>query len=209
MVLQIPFSQESALLTTFITPFGRYCWKQREVNCEVCTFFYPFLTYCYSSSEVSFQSLEKVHVYHYRKITLLWEERLTILVPSKCCVYICMCVHVFCVYYLHFCSTFSNRESGSCTHVSAVLHAIASVNRTSFNLKPIYIQQGLLMVFHRLPFGITSAPEHFQHRMSDLLSDLDGVVCIIEDVLVHGRTAKEHDKRLVASSTDSSRRDLP
>ena len=52
------------------------------------------------------------------------------------CVYICMCVHVFCVYYLHFCSIFSNRESASCTHVSAVLHALASVNPTSFNLKP-------------------------------------------------------------------------
>ena len=52
--------------------------------------------------------------------------------------------------------------------------------------------------FHRLPFGITSAPEHFQRRMSDLLSDLDGVVCMIDDVLVHGRTVEEHDKRLVA-----------
>ena len=69
--------------------------------------------------------------------------------PCMCecvCVYICMCVYVFCVYYLHFCSIFSNRESASCTHVSAVLHALASVNPTSSNLKPIYIQQGLLMV---------------------------------------------------------------
>ena len=52
--------------------------------------------------------------------------------------------------------------------------------------------------FHRLPFGITSAPEHFQRRMSDLLSDLDGVVCMTDDVLVHGRTVEEHDKSLVA-----------
>ena len=52
--------------------------------------------------------------------------------------------------------------------------------------------------FHRLSFGITSAPEHFQRRMSDLLSDLDGVVCMIDDVLVHGRTVEEHDKHLVA-----------
>ena len=34
--------------------------------------------------------------------------------------------------------------------------------------------------FHRLPFGITSAPEHFQRCMSDLLSDLDGVVCRLQ-----------------------------
>ena len=52
--------------------------------------------------------------------------------------------------------------------------------------------------FHRLPFGITSAPEHFQRRMSELLGDLDGVVCLIDDVLVHGKTAEEHDQRLAA-----------
>ena len=31
--------------------------------------------------------------------------------------------------------------------------------------------------FNRLPFGITSAPEHFQKRMSEILTNLDGVVC--------------------------------
>ena len=50
--------------------------------------------------------------------------------------------------------------------------------------------------FHRLPFGITSAPEHFQRRMSEILSDLEGVVCMMDDVLVHGQTSEEHDKRL-------------
>ena len=50
--------------------------------------------------------------------------------------------------------------------------------------------------FRRLPFGITSAPEHFQRRMSDWLKGLDGVVCMIDDILVHGRTVEEHDDRL-------------
>ena len=50
--------------------------------------------------------------------------------------------------------------------------------------------------FHRLPFGITSTPEHFQRRMSELLGDIEGVVCMIDDVLVHGKTPKEHDDRL-------------
>jgi len=50
--------------------------------------------------------------------------------------------------------------------------------------------------FHRLPFGITSAPEHFQHRMSEILSGLDGVVCMMDDILVHGKTQEEHDERL-------------
>lgn len=50
--------------------------------------------------------------------------------------------------------------------------------------------------FHRLPFGITSAPEHFQRRMSELVGDKDGVVCLIDDILIHGQTQEEHDKRL-------------
>ena len=50
--------------------------------------------------------------------------------------------------------------------------------------------------FHRLPFGITSAPEHFQRRMSDLLNGLEGIVCMMDDVLVHGRTTEEHDEHL-------------
>ena len=32
--------------------------------------------------------------------------------------------------------------------------------------------------------------------MSELLSDLEGVVCLMDDVLIHGKTASEHDKRL-------------
>ena len=50
--------------------------------------------------------------------------------------------------------------------------------------------------FNRLPFGIISAPEHFQRRMSDILSDLEGVVCLINNVLVHSKTQEEHDCRL-------------
>ena len=52
--------------------------------------------------------------------------------------------------------------------------------------------------FQRLPFGITSALEFFQKRMSSILTDLKGVVCMIDDVLVYGSTYKEHDERLEA-----------
>ena len=34
-----------------------------------------------------------------------------------------------------------------------------------------------------MPFGITSAPEHFQRRMGDILSGLDGIVCLVDDIL--------------------------
>ena len=51
--------------------------------------------------------------------------------------------------------------------------------------------------FHRLPFGITSAPEHFQRRMSVLLDGMEGIVCLMDDILVYGRTQEEHDDRLL------------
>ena len=50
--------------------------------------------------------------------------------------------------------------------------------------------------FHHLPFGITSAPEHFQRQMSYILTSLEGVVGMIDDVFVHGQTTKEHDEQL-------------
>ena len=50
--------------------------------------------------------------------------------------------------------------------------------------------------FHRLPFGISSAPEHFQCRMSETMSGLGGVVCMMDDILIHGKTQGEHDERL-------------
>ena len=36
--------------------------------------------------------------------------------------------------------------------------------------------------FNCLPFGITSAPEFYQQQMSQILSGLLGVVCMIDDI---------------------------
>ena len=52
--------------------------------------------------------------------------------------------------------------------------------------------------FNRLPFGITSAPEFYQKKMSHMLSGLQGVACMMDDVLVFGQTKAEHDQRLKA-----------
>ena len=52
--------------------------------------------------------------------------------------------------------------------------------------------------FNRLPFGITSAPEHFQRRMTEILGDIEGVVCLVDDILISGKTQEEHDQRLRA-----------
>lgn len=42
--------------------------------------------------------------------------------------------------------------------------------------------------FRRLPFGISSAPEIFQRLMTDQLRSLDGVVVVMDDILVYGTT---------------------
>ena len=49
------------------------------------------------------------------------------------------------------------------------------------------------ILFCRLLFGIMSAPKHFQRRMLDLLSGLDGVVCMIDNILVHGCPVEKDD----------------
>ena len=51
--------------------------------------------------------------------------------------------------------------------------------------------------FRRLPFGITSAPEHFQRTMFSILNGLTGVVCLMDDILVHGETQAQYDDHLV------------
>ena len=50
--------------------------------------------------------------------------------------------------------------------------------------------------YNKLPFGITSAPEHFQQRMSSLLEGLQGVLCVMDDIIVFGTSQQEHDCRL-------------
>ena len=55
--------------------------------------------------------------------------------------------------------------------------------------------------FRKLPFGISSAPELYQRRMSQILTGIDGVLCHIDDVLVSGATPAEHETRLTAVLT--------
>ena len=50
--------------------------------------------------------------------------------------------------------------------------------------------------FKRLPFGISSAPEHFQRQMSAILSGVTGVLCLMDNIFIHGKTQSEHDSRL-------------
>ena len=47
--------------------------------------------------------------------------------------------------------------------------------------------------FHRLPFGISSATEHFQRRMQECLVGAEGVIIRTDDVPVKRNTQEEHD----------------
>ena len=50
--------------------------------------------------------------------------------------------------------------------------------------------------FNCLPFGLNAASEHFMRKMSQILDGQEGVVCQVDDILVYGKDAVEHDKRL-------------
>jgi len=50
--------------------------------------------------------------------------------------------------------------------------------------------------YKRLMFGISSAPELFQHVMQQIMSECEGVENISDDLIVHGNGDQEHDVRL-------------
>ena len=52
--------------------------------------------------------------------------------------------------------------------------------------------------FNRLPFGITSVPEYFQRNLSQILEGLDGVVCMMDNILIYRCIQAEHDSRLMS-----------
>ena len=54
-----------------------------------------------------------------------------------------------------------------------------------------------LFRYKRLMFGISSASEVYQRVIQQTLAGCDGVENISDDIIVHGRTLEEHDKRLV------------
>jgi len=50
--------------------------------------------------------------------------------------------------------------------------------------------------FRRLPFGLKSSQDEFQRKIDESFEGLDGVVVIVDDILVFGHTHEEHDKRV-------------
>ena len=48
----------------------------------------------------------------------------------------------------------------------------------------------------RLPFGLCVSSEIFQKRILECFAGLSGIVCIADDIVIHGKTREEHDKNL-------------
>ena len=44
----------------------------------------------------------------------------------------------------------------------------------------------------RLPFGLASSNEVFQKRMTETFENMKGVIVMFDDILVTGKTEKEH-----------------
>ena len=56
----------------------------------------------------------------------------------------------------------------------------------------------------KMPFGISPAPEYFQHRLDQAIEGLPGVLMVADDILIIGEgdtvedAVKDHDRKLIA-----------
>ncbi|XP_055633240.1 uncharacterized protein K02A2.6-like [Toxorhynchites rutilus septentrionalis] len=71
------------------------------------------------------------------------------------------------------------------------------ISKRSREITTFITKQGLFR-YKRLMFGISCAPELFQKVIECIVAGLDGVVVYLDDVMVFGRSQKEHDERLDA-----------
>ena len=49
----------------------------------------------------------------------------------------------------------------------------------------------------RLPFGLSSAPEEFQRRLQAALYGIDGVVVVVDDILIYGRVIPRRKRGVI------------
>ena len=65
----------------------------------------------------------------------------------------------------------------------------------SRNMTTFVTHKGLYR-YKCLMFGISSAPELYQHTMQQVLAGCEGAYNIHHDIIIHGRSVDEHDARL-------------
>ena len=56
-----------------------------------------------------------------------------------------------------------------------------------------------MFCFNGLPFGVTSTPEYFQHKMNEVLTGLIGITCLNDGIFIYVYTEEQHDQRLKAT----------
>ena len=69
------------------------------------------------------------------------------------------------------------------------------LEKSSRSITTFITHRGLFR-YKRLPFGINSASEVFQHAIANAIRGIEGVRNIADDIIVWGSTQQEHDMRL-------------
>lgn len=72
-----------------------------------------------------------------------------------------------------------------------------AVHEDSRHLLTVNTHRGLYR-YNRLCFGIKASPGIFQETMDAMLAGMDGVISYLDDVIVVGKTADDHNKNLFA-----------
>ncbi|KAJ0171393.1 hypothetical protein K1T71_012943 [Dendrolimus kikuchii] len=71
------------------------------------------------------------------------------------------------------------------------------LSEESQNLTCINTHRGLFN-FTRLVFGLSSAPAVFQRAMECLLAGIDGIIFLLDDILITGANVDQHKQRLIS-----------
>ena len=69
------------------------------------------------------------------------------------------------------------------------------LDEESLDITTFATHEGLFR-YKRLSFGVNSAPEKYQQIIRQVVSDIDGVQNIADDLIVHGKSIEEHDQSL-------------
>ena len=59
-----------------------------------------------------------------------------------------------------------------------------------------FVTHDNLFRYEMLSSGVNAAPEKYQLIISQVIADIEGVVNITDDLIVHGKTVAEHDHSL-------------
>lgn len=70
-----------------------------------------------------------------------------------------------------------------------------SLHASSRDFTAFITHEGIFR-FTRTCFGLASTPSAFQKFMHEILADLPGAKCILDDVIVYGKTKQENDRNL-------------